>query len=475
MNAGTFGADRDIFGAAREFRAIASDFVKAHGVAGASLGIVAAGELVWSAGLGLADRATGRPADERTVYRIASITKTFTATAIVQLRDAGGLRLDDPLVEHLPEARAIRNRFGPMSDITIRRLLDHTSGLQGEPPNRQPLAYSHYTIKELLAVLGDVIVAIAPGSAHKYSNLGYELLGEVIRRVAGRPYRDYVREAITEPLGMRSTTHEPQGALLDRLAVGYNEARYSDDLGLAQLPPPGSMAAGGGLYSSVEDLARWVAQQCRTDATLERGEQQVLAGCSLREMQRPTVVIDPAWLEAQGLGWYGTRRSDLVLIGHSGALDGFQSNVSFLPDEGLGAIVLVNGIAPATELAIWLIEAALPLHRAEQAAARTFPAPPAVPAAWAELLGRYVDPALGDGATVEWRAGRLLLVPDEGARGPHWLEPADDPLTFTIQGGRLAGEAVRFLRGTSGAVERLLAAGYPMIRMMPAGGRPARE
>src|SRR4051812_29994988 len=118
----------------QRLEATTASFVTEHRLPGASVGIVRDGRLVWSHGYGFADREHGRRPDARTLYRVASITKTFTACSILQLRDAGRLRLDDPLVLHVPEAAAIANPFGPVEDVTLRRLLLHTSGLQGGQP-----------------------------------------------------------------------------------------------------------------------------------------------------------------------------------------------------------------------------------------------------------------------------------------------------------------------------------------------------
>ena len=124
----------------QRLEAIAASFVTEHRLPGAAVGIVRDGGLAWSHGYGFADRDAGRRPDAHTLYRVASITKTFTASSILQLRDAGRLRLDDPLVLHVPEAAAITNPFGPVEDITLRRLLMHTSGMQGEHPIDDPLS-----------------------------------------------------------------------------------------------------------------------------------------------------------------------------------------------------------------------------------------------------------------------------------------------------------------------------------------------
>src|SRR4029079_11962069 len=118
----------------QRLEAMTASFVTEHRLPGAAVGVVRDGRLAWSHGYGFADRAAGRRPDAHTLYRVASISKTFTASSILQLRDAGRLRLDDPLVEHVPEAAAYTSPLGRVEDITLRRLLLHTSALQGEHP-----------------------------------------------------------------------------------------------------------------------------------------------------------------------------------------------------------------------------------------------------------------------------------------------------------------------------------------------------
>jgi len=121
---------------AEKYEAIAASFVKENRLPGAAVGVVHGGELAWSGGVGFADRASRRPSDPRALYRIASITKTVTATAVMQLRDEGKLALDDPAVAYLPELAAVQSPLGPIEGLTIRRMLSHESGLQSEPPGR---------------------------------------------------------------------------------------------------------------------------------------------------------------------------------------------------------------------------------------------------------------------------------------------------------------------------------------------------
>src|SRR5215831_784905 len=179
-----------------------------QGVPGVALGLINNQEVMWSGGFGYADVAAGRAMDADTICGAASITKTFTATAIMQLRDQGGLSLDDPVGRYIPEIRKVRCRFGTLRDLTLRRLMTHRSGLVGEAPTGHWWEMKFPSVAEILALLPKVEMVIEPDSIFKYNNLAFVLLGEVIARVTGRTYRDYIRRRILRPLQMLSSGFE---------------------------------------------------------------------------------------------------------------------------------------------------------------------------------------------------------------------------------------------------------------------------
>jgi hypothetical protein len=249
-----------------------------------------------------------------------------------------------------------------------------------------------------------------------------------------------------------------------RRAVGYDGRAHDDQPHLARQVDSDLMRADGGLWSTVENLGRWVGQQLRRDADLERGEGQVLRGATLTEMHRPSFVAKADWTEAQGLCWYGTRTGETVLIGHSGALWGYLTNVSFSPSGKVGAIVLLNGVGDAPALARDLLGTLLPAvleaeDRAEVAST------PGAPEAFRELLGAYRDHEFADDSVVEWRDGKLVLLGARPEDPVHELAPTDDPLTFTMLGARAGGEPVVFSRGDDGRIDRANFGGYPTTRV----------
>ena len=238
-----------------------AELLAQHRLPGASVSVVREQTLAWTAGFGFADLETGRRPDADTVYRVASISKTFTAAAVVQLRDRGRLTLDDPLVRHLPEFGAVRVHHGRVEDVTLRRLLSHRSGLVSEGPFAYWDTRQFPDLDEVLAALPRTEVVLAPDAGAKYSNLAFALLGEVVARLSGEPFPDYARRHLFAPLGMDSSSFRPDEALLARMAVGYEPHPFEDRPQPAGHTPARGLAAAAGLYTTAADLARWLGLQ----------------------------------------------------------------------------------------------------------------------------------------------------------------------------------------------------------------------
>jgi CubicO group peptidase (beta-lactamase class C family) len=439
---------------AAELDAALDRFVARNGLPGAAAGVVLGDELAWAAGAGLADLGAQAASGPGTLYRIASITKTFTGTAVMQLRDAGRLDLDDPAVRYLPELRGAASPFAAIEAVTIRRMLCHESGLAAEPPGTDWSEPAYQGDPEVtLARPGDIAVVLPPHAQHKYSDLAYQLLGEIVTRVSAVPYARYVREMVLDPLGMSATGFEPLGApLLARRAAGYSRRPFSGELDLEPPFPP--VWAEGGLWSCVQDLARWISFQLRAH-TSPAADSPVLAAASLREMHKPRYLAGDDWTSAWGISWCANRHDGVSWIQHSGGLPGFTASVCFDPRQQAGAIVLHNGTGftaeAARELAVTacrLAGAALP------AAAAHAPAP----VQYRPLLGLYARAGLGGGVlSLQWRAGELaFLIPEI----PSWqltLQPTSDPDVFVAgPGSDLAGENVSFRRRDDGHVTSVL-------------------
>ena len=330
-----------------------AELLAQHRLPGASVGVVRGQTLAWAAGFGFADLETGRRPDADTVYRVASISKTFTATAVVQLRDRGLLSLDDPLVRHLPEFAAVRAHPGRVEDVTLRRLLSHRSGLVSEGPFAYWDTREFPELEEVLGALPRTEVVLAPDAGAKYSNLAFALLGEVVSRLAGQPFPAYARDHILVPLGMASSSFLPREDLLARQATGYEPHPFEDRPQPAGHTPARGLAAAAGLYTTVADLARWLALQLTaappavgpaaepTASEAAPGPAAVLAPRSLAEMHTPQA-LDADWTEARCLGWFGRRRGETVALGHGGSMHGFISSIQFHPASRTGVVVLTN-------------------------------------------------------------------------------------------------------------------------------------
>ena len=325
--------------------------VRAH-VPGIAYGIVIDGALVHSGAAGFRDVRTKAPADVDSVFRIASMTKSFTAMAILKLRDEGKLALDDPADTYVPELKALVYPTQDSPRITIRHLLTHSEGFPEDNPwgDRQ-LAVSDDRMSEMMRE--GIPFSNAPGVAYEYSNYGYAILGRIVARVAGIPYRQYVAANILQPLGMTATTLEPSAVPRSRIALGY---RWEDESWKEEpMLADGAFGAMGGMLTSVRDLARYVALLLSAWPPRDDRETVPLRRASLREMQQvwrasPAVVTRgggtaKALLNAGGYG-FGLRVWQTCdfrhVVAHSGGLPGFGSQMRWLPEHGVGIIAFGN-------------------------------------------------------------------------------------------------------------------------------------
>ena len=302
--------------------------VAQRGQPGVSIGVVLGDRLVWARGYGYADVQKKVPASPSTLYRIASITKTFTAVAILQLRDAGKLQLDDPLRRHLSWVR-IRAHDQALSDFTIRELLTHSSGLQREVPGT---LWTSPTFPSAAALKEEIEETHSPGVTWKYSNLGFALLGEVVSAVSGEPWDRYVQRHILDALGMRSTRTMPR-ADEPNLAIGYARPVPGErPIGAPTFGSLEAVSAAGNMASSVEDLARHIAFHLSDTSS---ASSPVLKGTTLRDMHRPQWLLDD-WQNAWGFGMRVRRVDGRVRVGHPRSVPGYRTQIEFVPTLRLG-------------------------------------------------------------------------------------------------------------------------------------------
>jgi D-alanyl-D-alanine carboxypeptidase len=413
---------------------------------GVSMGIVHDQALVWSGGFGWADVERREPATVDTLYRIGSITKLFTATALLILRDAGKLNLDDPLTAHLPWFQMKAATAEP-GTIMIRHLLTHTAGLPREG------AFPYFTdsrfpsIEEIRARLPTQERPLPTETRWKYSNLGATLAGEVVAAAAGEPYADFVRHRILEPLGMSATLVASPRPDHPRLAVGYARRRLGS--GHAPFNDLRGLTAAGNMTTSVADLARFAMLQLRGGAA---GGAQILSGRSLAEMHR-VHWLEPEWQAGWGLGFRILRNRGKTLVGHGGSVRGFRSNLQICPADKVAVVAFVN----SDDAEPWLyVDKALEWVGTAIASA-TRAAPPTADPAWQRYVGRYRN-AWRD-VQIIVRGGELVaIVPDapDPLLAPSTLTPVAEH-TFRVEttdGYGVPGELVVFELDAAGRVTR---------------------
>jgi CubicO group peptidase (beta-lactamase class C family) len=408
-----------------------------------SAAVFRGGELLWSEAVGIADAERGLEATPETQYEIGSITKTFTAAAILQLRDAGQLDLEDSLAAHIPEAG---------HELTLRRMLSHLSGLQRETPGGVWETLEFPTAEELPARAADAERVLAPGERWHYSNLAFALLGEVVTRRSGLPYTQYVDERLIGPLGLTRTTWEP----VEPAARGYFVHPFTLELLAERHADHRGTAAAGALLSTTADLARW-------GAFLADPEPSVLAPGSVEEMHAPRVMIDPEqWTLGWGLGLLLSRVGERVLAGHTGGTNGFLTAVLVSRKARIGAVALTNTTADADpeKLAARLATAAIEALPGEPEPSR--PGPPAPPEL-ESVLGNWWSE--GTEFVFRWREGRLEA--ESLAASPRLrfatFEPERADRYRTVS-GRERGELLEILRDDDGAAIKLYWATYPFTR-----------
>jgi len=336
---------------APELQKLIVDHARTHNIPGISYGVVVDNELVVSSSTGLINIEREIPANPSSCFRIASMTKSFTAMAVIKLRDEGKLSLSDPVSKFIPEMSNIEYLTKDAPAIDIENLLTMTAGFPEDNP------WGDRQLDEPEQMLADLIgegisFSNVPSYKYEYSNTGYALLGSIISRVSGIPFQKYITQNILQPLGMEQTFWEYDSVPEERLAMGY---RWEDE---QWKPEPmlhdGSFGAMGGLITSIEDFSKYVSFLLSAWPPRSDEDAGPVKRSSLREMQTPQFYRlnsnardyngDPCAL-ISGYG-YGLRIdeycSGLKIVSHGGALPGFGSNYIFFPEYGIGIMAFCN-------------------------------------------------------------------------------------------------------------------------------------
>ncbi len=299
------------------------DFIKAEmqrqKIPGLSLAVIENGKTIKAEGYGLADIKLKIPARPDTVYKIASVSKQFIASAMMLLVQEGRCGLDDPVSRYLPGTPET------WKAITIRHLLTHTSGLVREAPGFDP--FKIQSDADVIETAYPLPLRFATGEKWEYSNTGYFALGEIIHKVTGRSWSEYIRETIFKPSGMNSTYATNTKQKIPTRAVGYTD---NDRLRNADDWP--ALRPSGAFLSTVLDLAKW-------DAVLNTDK--ILNASSRRQMWTP-VVLNDGTSHSYGFGWEISSLNGHRQVSHNGGMTGFRSAFSRFDDGKLTVIVLMN-------------------------------------------------------------------------------------------------------------------------------------
>ncbi len=347
--------------ARREFKIFYDQSMRKHGIVGSSFMPIHDGQVIAQEFFGLANQEKQQPIDENTIYHWASITKTFTGVAIMQLRDRGLLKLEDPIIKYLPELGAVHNPFGDMSQITIKQLMSHTSGFRaptwpwGGDKDWHPHEPQHWS--QLVAMMPYTEILFKPGSKFSYSNPGIIFLGRVIEQITKDDYEVYIDKNVFKPLEMYRAYFDstPQHLLKHRSHSYYLKegkiapGRFDVDTGIT--------VSNGGLNSPLPDMVKYInflAGDLKRQAIYD----QVLKRSSLEEMFRSEIIIEPGAViqpegqnrkDSMGLTFFIEDNFGQRFIGHSGSQNGFISHFYIRPDTRTAYIIAFNTHAMPTE------------------------------------------------------------------------------------------------------------------------------
>jgi CubicO group peptidase (beta-lactamase class C family) len=451
-----------------ELKAKVTDILYRHPAVGLAVGVVRNGSIEQFYGHGVADIAARTPITEDTIFRIASITKTFTAVAVMQLWEQGLVDLDAPANDYLRAYQLIPAKAG-FRPATVRHLLTHTAGIPEEvspwgalrpdfgesvkPGQALPSLAEYYR--------GGLRLVAEPGTRFRYGNHGPATVGQIVEDVSGKPLARYFREHIFEPLGMADTELGRSARLASRLATGYE---FGSGGPKAVTVREMVTAGAASIYSSPRDMARYVAALLGGGAN-EHGS--VLKPATAATMFEPQYQPDPR-IPGIGLAFFRVHLGGHRAVEHQGTLPGYHSQIFLAPDDGIGVLAFTNGSwqpdfwlpAECAELLRHLIGAPAEAPRTDL---------PRHPELWGDLCGWYWLPGpltdvrvramMGAGAEVFVRDGQLMLrfltpVPMLYRGLPLCPDAEEDPYVFRISLGGVGMRGV-FSQDGGGATTQL--------------------
>jgi CubicO group peptidase (beta-lactamase class C family) len=441
-------------------------------IPGMSIVIVHDQDVLLAKGFGYADLEKKIPADTKTVYRMCSVTKAFTALMLMQLSEAGKLHLDDPIEKYLPEFK-IKSRFPDARPVTFRQVAAHFSGLPREAPmfHEYQLTEDFPSIEDQLKSLKDADseLLLPPMTMYSYSNFGYDVMGLAMSRIVKQPYEDYVAAQILKPLRMDLSGFSLTEEMKKHFAVGYNPAGPDGTHEKSRFPKVGM--ASGMLYSNVDDMAHWLSMFFGQGP---RKGQQVLGTSSILDMLAPVAVIADLTRNEMGrapLLWYGgstvgfsvnAMRAEGEQIHYKpGGTDGFSTIVYLNYPRKLGMAVLTNTSVDTFPIGYDLLKKLTPVvvKCLERSQAKAYES---ALSTWQKYTGKYV---ITDTKAIPFLTFSefdvsivndmlVITIPEVRPNSTVWLKEV--PLTayshneFKIEGGSLGNKFIRFESGNDG-------------------------
>lgn len=434
--AANLAGDADVLAAQRLFSAWLEAQIAYRGLPGVAVGVVSDQKLVWSKGFGFADTAARIPMTPQTKFRMASNSKLFAAIAIMQLREDGKLRLDDPVEKYLPwfKAKPAGDDDGP---ITVEQLLSHSSGLQREAGDHWS-SFDFPTMAELEQLYSGRQAAFAPSVRWKYSNLAFAVAGALVEKLSDQSFAAHVQANIFDPLAMGDSSFDRN---VPGLATPYGPRLPDGTRAVMPFIDARGMAAATGLTSNVDDMAKFMSAQFRRGP---RGGAQIVSSGSWREMLRVRSV-DEDWKSGSGLGFDIDRVKDRTYTGHGGGYPGNTTMTMIQLDDRVGVIVLTNtNDSNPSAIANQLMAT---VGQAVAKAAVAKPVTVAWDPAWARFAGLYRGPQGGTSQVVLLN-NRLVLISPNAVNLDNiiTLEPiGGGRFRFVAPtGGGPVGEIVRF-------------------------------
>jgi len=415
-----------------------------------AVAIVKDQETVWSKAYGMANSEGKVVASTNTIYSICSISKLFTSVAIMQLYDAGKLRLDDKIETILPNYN-LKQQYKESGPVTIRSLLTHSSGLPRESdfPYWTGPDFPFPTQAQMNTKLGEQQTLYPSSTYFQYSNLGMSLLGEVVENISGRPYDKYVEENILKPLRLNSTyTYIPKEEWGKKMAIGYGATKRDGSRDKVNLFDAKAIKAAAGYSSNVEDLARFASWQFRL---LNNGATEILKSSTLKEMHR-VQWVDPDWKTYWGLGFFISQQDGITIIGHGGSCPGYRTTLQLDPKEKMAYTVMINAGGESPELFAKEIREIISKIPKDKTTKKSTINPE-------QYAGTYTSQPWGSEKIVTPWYGDLVILnlpnenPDEGMTV---LQHVSGDSFKRVRKDKTLAEEIRFERDSAGKVIRML-------------------